>query len=92
MLVPCTTREQWVSLLVVVNVESEGVHPGPVTSDELYDHDMLDELEAHSRMIRSSWRPMAFFGVWISAAATAATTCIIKSSMTNNDNKKPSCR
>ena len=74
-LVPCTTREQWVALLslVVVNLGSVGVHPGPVTSDELYDHVIPDELEAHLRMTGSSWSPMTLFGNRVNTPATAAT-------------------
>ena len=72
-LVPCTTREQWVTLLslVVVNIRCNEIHPVPVTARLLPNHAMWDELVEHSRMIGSLWSPIAFFGVVINAPAAA---------------------
>jgi len=72
-LVPCTTREQCVSLLsaVVVKLGCVGVHPATLISDPLYDHDIEDVLEKHSRMNGSSGSPMAFSGFRMSAPAAA---------------------
>jgi len=77
-LVPCTTREQCVSLLsaVVVKLGCIVVHPATLTLDPLYDHNIEDVLEEHCRMNGSSGSPMAFSGFRISAPATAATVYI----------------
>jgi len=77
--VPRTTREQWVALLtpVVVNLRSVAVHPGPLILVALYDHNISDELDAHSRMSGSSWSPMVFCGALISAPDAATTTSVV---------------
>ena len=77
--VPRTTREQWVALLtpVVVYLRSVAVHAGPLILVALYDHNISDELDAHSRMSGSSRSPMAFCGALISAPDAATTTSVV---------------
>jgi len=73
-LVPCTTREQWVALLslVVVKVRFDNIlHPLPMTPLPLCNQFIGDESVEHSRMIGSSRSPIAFFGVLINAPAAA---------------------
>ena len=60
--------------LVVVNLSFKEAHPLPMRPKPSYIQLIPDELVEHSRMIRSAWSPIAFFGFRVNAAAAATTT------------------